>query len=108
MRNEVYRAVVLAVLISMLAGLQPASASTGAPSMIRDMDDAMLLMIASHVRLVESLESEALASAHGQMSIRPVGIKADGKTINEVVGLIELYRKYEDTLEAEKDQYTDH
>jgi hypothetical protein len=72
------------------------------------MDDAMLLMIASHVRLAESLESEALASAHGQMRIRPVGIKADGKTINEVVGLIELYRKYEDTLETQKDQYTDH
>lgn len=68
----------------------------------------MLLMIASHVRLAESIESESLASAHGQMSVRPVGIKADGGSINEVVGLIELYRKHQDTLEAQKNQYTDH
>ena len=92
-------------LVFML-GLLPGC--TSARDQIQTQDDAMLLMIASHVRLDESLESESLAGAHGQMSIRPVGIKADGKTVNEVVGLIELYRKHQDTLEAQKDQYTDH
>ena len=103
-RSQRWRAALL-FLVFML-GLLPGCSPVNSPG--HSQDDAMLLMIASQVRLAESIESESLAGGHGQMSVRPVGIKADGKTVNEVVGLIELYRKYEDTLEAQKDQYTDH
>ncbi len=103
-RSQRWRAGLLFVVF--MLGLLPGCNPVTNPD--HSQDDAMLLMIASQVRLAESIESESLASAHGELSIRPVGIKADGKTVNEVVGLIELYRKYQDTLEVQKDQYTDH
>lgn len=103
-RSQRWRAGLLFVVF--MLGLLPGCNPLTSPD--HSQDDAMLLLIASQVRLAESIESQSLASAHGQLSIRPVGIKADGKNVNEVIGLIELYRKYEDTLKAQKDQYTDH
>ncbi len=88
-------------MLGLLPGCGPVKNSS------RRQDDAMLLMIASQVRLADSLEGESQASAHGHMSLRPLGIKANGNSINEVIGLIELYRDHKDTLEAQKAQYTD-
>ncbi|MEE8568822.1 MAG: hypothetical protein V3S81_09425 [Anaerolineales bacterium] len=103
-RSQRWRAGLLFLVF--VLGLLPGCSPANEPD--RSHDDAMLLMIASHVRLAESLEGEPQASAHGQMSVRPVGIMAQGGSINEVTSLIELYRKYEDTLESQKGQYTDH
>lgn len=102
-RSQRQRAMLLFLvfILGLLPGCSPLKSSA------RSHDDAMLLMIASQVRLAGSLEDESLASVHGQMSLRPVGIAANGNTINEVVGLIELYRRHQDTLEGQKDQYTD-
>ncbi len=88
-------------MLGLLPGCGPVNNSS------RRQDDAMLLMIASQVRLADSLEGESQTSAHGHMSLRPLGIKANGNSINEVIGLIELYRDHKDTLEAQKAQYTD-
>lgn len=96
------RAILLLVIF--LVGLIPAC-GTGVGKN-HPQDDALLLMIASQVKLMESVDGEPQARMLGHQRMKPVYVLWNGTGANEVVYLIELYRKNLDTVERQKDQYT--